>query len=265
MNLFSLSHISDTPANVVGTHSMIELRGVNKSYHTAAGDCPVLKGVDLAFQSGEFISIIGKSGSGKTTLLNMITGIDRPSDGEVWVNGSPLHKMSEGQMARWRGRNLGIVFQFFQLLPTLSILENILLAMDFGGKFPSSERKARAIYLLDLVGLAEHAHKLPLALSGGQQQRVAIARALANDPPVLIADEPTGNLDSKTAESVFELFNELVAQGKTIIIVTHDSSLAKRTNRTALIADGMIVNQFASQAVHLMTPDQQKELAQVGD
>ena len=210
--------IESLAAEATEKHPLVELRGVYKSYRTAAGDYPVLKGVDLSFQSGEFISIIGKSGSGKTTLLNMITGIDRPTRGQVWVNGTPLHKMSENQMARWRGCNLGIVFQFFQLLPTLSILENILLAMDFGGKIPSSKRKERAMHLLDLVGLADHAYKLPLALSGGQQQRVAIARALANDPPVIIADEPTGNLDSRMAESIFELFNELVAQGKTIII-----------------------------------------------
>jgi putative ABC transport system ATP-binding protein len=224
-------------------HPMIELRGVNKSYKTASGDYPVLKGIDLEFEAGEFNSIIGKSGSGKTTLLNMITGIDRPSSGEVWVNGSPLHKMSESQMARWRGSNMGIVFQFFQLLPTLSILENLLLAMDFCGKIPPADRKNRALELLNLVGLADHAYKLPSALSGGQQQRVAIARALANDPPVLIADEPTGNLDSKTAESIFELFNDLALQGKTIIIVTHDGSLAKRTNKTAQIADGVMVNE----------------------
>ena len=251
-----LSIFESSVVEAVEEHPLIELRGVNKSYQTAAGDYPVLKGIDLNFQAGEFISIIGKSGSGKTTLLNMITGIDRPTSGEVWVNGTPLHKMSESQMARWRGRNMGIVFQFFQLLPTLSILENILLAMDFGGKIPSSERKARAIHLLGLVGLADHAHKLPLALSGGQQQRVAIARALANDPPVVIADEPTGNLDSKTAESVFELFNELVAQGKTIIIVTHDSALAKRTHRTALIADGEIVNEYVARALPSLTPSQ---------
>jgi ABC-type lipoprotein export system ATPase subunit len=241
---------------VAEEHALIDLRGVEKAYKTVAGDYLVLQGIDLSFQGGEFISIIGKSGSGKTTLLNMITGIDRPTSGEVWVNGTPLHQLSEGQMARWRGRNLGIVFQFFQLLPTLSILENILLAMDFAGKIPSAERKTRALHLLDLVGLAEHAHKLPLALSGGQQQRVAIARALANDPPIIIADEPTGNLDSKTAESVFELFNQLVAQGKTIIIVTHDSGLAKRTHRTALIADGEIVNEYVARALPSLTPQQ---------
>jgi putative ABC transport system ATP-binding protein len=201
-------------------------------------------------------ALFGKSGSGKTTLLNMITGIDRPCNGEVWVNDTALHEMSEGQMARWRGRNMGIVFQFFQLLPMLSVYENLLLAMDFAGKIPASERKARALYLLGLVGLEEHAYKLPAALSGGQQQRVAIARALANDPPVLIADEPTGNLDSKTAESVFELFHELAAQGKTIIIVTHDSSLAKRTHRTALIADGEIANEYVARALPALDGEQ---------
>ena len=256
MNLFSFVLPSENSARAAEKHPMIELRGVNKSYRTAAGDYPVLKEIGLSFDAGEFISIIGKSGSGKTTLLNMITGIDRPTSGQVWVNGSPLHEMSEGQMARWRGRNLGIVFQFFQLLPNLSILENILLAMDFGGKIPASERRERALHLLDMVGLVDHAHKLPLALSGGQKQRVAIARALANDPPVLIADEPTGNLDSKTAESVFELFRELVAQGKTIIIVTHDSGLAKRTNRTALIADGVIVNEYVARALPFLSNDQ---------
>jgi len=226
--------------------SVIELHGVTKSYKTALGDYPVLKGIDLSLNAGEFVSIVGKSGSGKTTLLNMIAGIDRPTSGEVWVNDSALHKMSENQMAHWRGRNLGIVFQFFQLLPTLSVLENIMLAMDFCGKYPHNERRERALYLLELVGLADHAHKLPLALSGGQQQRVAISRALANDPPVVIADEPTGNLDSKTAGSVFELFHELAAQGKSVVIVTHDSSLASQTHRTTLIADGEIVDESQS-------------------
>lgn len=235
---------------------IVDLRGVDKSYKTAVGDYPVLKNINLEMNAGEFVSIIGKSGSGKTTLLNMITGIDRPTGGEVWVNDTALHLMSEGQMARWRGRNLGIVFQFFQLLPMLSVYENILLAMDFAGKIPSSGRKQRAMHLLGLVGLEEHAYKLPAALSGGQQQRVAIARALANDPPVLIADEPTGNLDSKTAESVFELFHELTAQGKTIIIVTHDSSLAKRTHRTALIADGEIANEYVARALPALTGEQ---------
>ena len=229
--------------------SMIDLSQVNKLYKTAVGNYQALKNVNLKIEAGEFVSIIGKSGSGKTTLLNMITGIDRPSDGEVWVNGTGVHGLNENQMARWRGKNLGIVFQFFQLLPMISVIENIMLPMDFCRTYPMHERRKRAMDLLELVDLAEHAHKLPTALSGGQQQRVAIARALANDPPVVIADEPTGNLDSKTAESVFELFNDLVAKGKTIIIVTHDSGLAKRTHRTALIADGEIVNEYVAKAM----------------
>jgi len=234
----------------------IQLRNVQKSYKTTVGDYQVLKGIDLTFQTGEFVSIVGKSGSGKTTLLNMIAGIDRPSAGEIWVNGTALHEMSEGQMARWRGCSLGIVFQFFQLLPTLSVLENIMLAMDFARKIPSNLRKERALHLLELVELADHAYKLPTALSGGQQQRVAIARALANDPPVVIADEPTGNLDSKTADSVFELFDRLAAQGKTIVVVTHDSGLAERTQRTALIADGEITSEDESLTLPVLTTEQ---------
>jgi putative ABC transport system ATP-binding protein len=236
--------------------AIIEMRGVQKSYKTAIGDYPALRGIDLNINAGEFVSVIGKSGSGKTTLINMITGIDRPTSGEVWVNNTAVHTLNEGQMARWRGKNLGIVFQFFQLLPMISVIENIMLPMDFCNSYPMNEREKRSLHLLDLVGLADHAYKLPSALSGGQQQRVAIARALANDPPIVIADEPTGNLDSKTAESVFTLFNELVAQGKTIIIVTHDSGLAKRTQRTALITDGEIVNEYVVKALPTLTPAQ---------
>ena len=235
---------------------IIDLREVNKYYKTAIGDYHALEGVDLQINAGEFVSIIGKSGSGKTTLLNMITGIDRPTTGEVWVNGTGAHKLNENQMARWRGKNLGIVFQFFQLLPMISVIENIMLPMDFCRTYPIHERRERAMELLELVELADHAHKLPTALSGGQQQRVAFARALANAPPFVIADEPTGNLDSKTAESVFTLFNDLVAKGKTIIIVTHDSGLAKRTHRTALIADGEIVNEYVAKAMPTLTPSQ---------
>jgi ABC-type lipoprotein export system ATPase subunit len=235
---------------------IIDLRTVNKYYKTAIGDYQALNNVDLQINAGEFVSIIGKSGSGKTTLLNMITGIDRPTNGEVWVNSTGVHKLNENQMARWRGINLGIVFQFFQLLPMISVVENIMLPMDFCRTYPMRERHQRAMELLELVELEDHAHKLPTALSGGQQQRVAIARALANDPPVVIADEPTGNLDSKTAESVFALFNDLVAKGKTIIIVTHDSGLAKRTHRTALIADGEIVNEYVAKAMPTLTPAQ---------
>ena len=235
---------------------IIDIRSVNKFYKTAVGDYHALTSVDLQIQAGEFVSIIGKSGSGKTTLLNMITGIDRPSNGEVWANGTGVHTLNENKMARWRGKNLGVVFQFFQLLPMISVIENVMLPMDFCRMYSPTERRKRAMDLLELVELAEHAHKLPTALSGGQQQRVAIARALANDPPVIIADEPTGNLDSKTAESVFVLFNDLVAKGKTIIIVTHDSAMAKRTHRTALIADGEIVNEYIAKAMPTLSHTQ---------
>ena len=245
-----------TDAGEAGDRSMIDLRHVDKYYKTAVGDYRALTDVDLQIGAGEFVSIIGKSGSGKTTLLNMITGIDRPSNGEVWVNDTPVHGLNENQMARWRGKNLGVVFQFFQLLPMISVIENIMLPMDFCRMYTHPERRKRAMELLDLVELADHAHKLPTALSGGQQQRVAIARALANDPPVIIADEPTGNLDSKTAESVFALFNNLVEKGKTIIIVTHDSAMAKRTHRTALIADGEIVNEYVAKAMPTLSHTQ---------
>jgi ABC-type lipoprotein export system ATPase subunit len=242
--------------SVTAERPIIDIRSVNKFYKTAVGDYHALSDVDLQIQAGEFVSIIGKSGSGKTTLLNMITGIDRPSNGEVWVNGTGVHTLNENRMARWRGKNLGVVFQFFQLLPMISVIENIMLPMDFCRMYTPVERRKRAMDLLELVELADHAHKLPTALSGGQQQRVAIARALANDPPVIIADEPTGNLDSKTAESVFVLFNDLVAKGKTIIIVTHDSAMAKRTHRTALIADGEIVNEYVAKAMPTLTHTQ---------
>lgn len=235
---------------------IIDLRDVHKYYKTAVGDFHALNSIDLQINTGEFVSIIGKSGSGKSTLLNMITGIDKPSSGEVLVNGTAVHLLNENRMARWRGINLGIVFQFFQLLPTISVVENLMLPMDFCHTYPMRERERRALELLEMVDLAEHAYKLPTALSGGQQQRVAIARALANDPPIVIADEPTGNLDSKTADAVFNLFNSLVQKGKTIIIVTHDSALAKRTNKTALIADGEIVNEYVAKAMPTLDREQ---------
>jgi ABC-type lipoprotein export system ATPase subunit len=244
------------PKNGNGKEAIIDLRDVHKKYKSAVGDFHALKNIDLQINAGEFVSVIGKSGSGKSTLLNMITGIDRPTSGEVFVNGTAVHALSENRMARWRGINLGIVFQFFQLLPTISVIENIMLPMDFCRTYPMREREKRALELLEMVELAEHSYKLPTAISGGQQQRVAIARALANDPPVVIADEPTGNLDSKTADSVFELFKNLAADGKTIIVVTHDSSLAKRTQRTALIADGEIVNEYVAKAMPTLTREQ---------
>jgi ABC-type lipoprotein export system ATPase subunit len=250
MSLFS------KPQNGNGSGPIIDLQDVHKYYKTAIGDYHALNSIDLQIDAGEFVSIIGKSGSGKSTLLNMITGIDHPTSGRVHVNGTAVHELNENRMARWRGKNLGVVFQFFQLLPTISVVENIMLPMDFCRTYPMREREKRALELLEIVELADHAYKLPTALSGGQQQRVAIARALANDPPIVIADEPTGNLDSKTAESVFTLFNDLVAQGKTIIIVTHDSGLAKRTHRTALITDGEIVNEYVASAMPTLTQDQ---------
>ena len=221
---------------------LIRLNGLKKSYFSAAGEFPALRGIDLEIKSGEFISIVGKSGSGKTTLINMIAGIDRPTAGEDRIGDTAIHKLSEGQMAVWRGRNIGIIFQFFQLLPMLSLIENIMLPMDFGGMYNLRQRKERALHLLDLVGIADHAYKLPSAVSGGQQQRAAIARALANDPPLVVADEPTGNLDSKTAESVFALFGKLASQGKTLLIVTHDTGIASRVHRSIVISDGEIFN-----------------------
>ncbi len=250
------NNFSDPGRNGNGSHALIDLKNVDKSYQTAVGDFPALKNVNLQIGEGEFVSIIGKSGSGKSTLLNMITGIDRPTKGEVWVNGTAVHELNENQLAGWRGTNLGIIFQFFQLLPALSIIQNVILPMDLSGKYAPRERRERAQYLLELVGLADHQNKLPSMVSGGQQQRAAMARALANDPPIVIADEPTGNLDSKTAETVFRLFNELVTQGKTVIIVTHDSSLARRAHRTALITDGEIVNEYVARALPTLTHEQ---------
>ena len=222
--------------------SLIDLRNVVKAYDTAAGEFLALSGVDMTVSPGSFVSVVGKSGSGKSTLTNMITGIDRPSNGEVWVAGTPVHTLNEGQIAKWRGRNIGVVFQFFQLLPTLTIVENVMLPMSFCNMYARNERRQRAIELLARVEMADQADKLPTAISGGQQQRVAIARALANDPPIIVADEPTGNLDSKTADSVFHLFEELVDNGKTILMVTHDDDLAERATRTVTIADGQILS-----------------------
>lgn len=221
---------------------LIELKEVTKVYHTPAGLFTALNGVNLTIGTGEFVSIVGKSGSGKTTLINLVTGIDDPSSGEVYVGGTPVHTLKEGEKASWRGATVGVVFQFFQLLPTLTVLENVMLPMGLSSRFPISEQSDRAMALLDLVDLTENAHQLPGLLSGGLQQRAAIARALANDPPIIATDEPTGNLDSKSAESVMQLFENLVQQGKTILMVTHDPDLAKRASRIIEIADGKIMN-----------------------
>ncbi len=221
--------------------ALIELRRVVKRFDSTAGTFTALKGVDLCVGAGEFVAVIGKSGSGKSTLVNMIAGIYRPTSGEVYVGNTAVHALGENQMAIWRGRTLGIVFQFFQLLPMLTLAENVMLPMDFCGMYSPRERRQRAFDLLDQMEMTDHANKLPSAISGGQQQRVAIARALANDPPILLADEPTGNLDSKTADSVFQLFTDLVKQNKTILMVTHDNDLTQRASRAVLIADGDIV------------------------
>jgi putative ABC transport system ATP-binding protein len=223
---------------------LVDLRGVVKTYRSSAGTFTALKGIDLQVESGAFVSIIGKSGSGKSTLINVITGIDKPTSGEVIVDKIPIHQFNEEQIALWRGRSVGVIFQFFQLLPTLTAVENILLAMDYGDHYSRTERPQQAMHLLELVGMAEHAHHLPGTLSGGQQQCVAIARALANNPVLLTADEPTGNLDSKSTEMVFRLFENLADLGKTILMVTHDNELAARAQRTIRLVDGRIQDEF---------------------
>ena len=220
--------------------ALIDLRDVVKTYETGAGGVNVLKDITLHVHPGEFVSVVGPSGSGKSTLLNMITGIDRPTSGEVFVSGEAVHKLSENQLAHWRGRNVGVIFQFFQLLPTLTILENVMLPMDFCSTYRRRERKERAMHLLEQVGIADQAQKLPSALSGGQQQRAAIARSLANDPSLVVADEPTGNLDSQTAGEMFALFEELVSEGKTLVVVTHDRHLSQRSKRVLHLLDGRL-------------------------
>jgi putative ABC transport system ATP-binding protein len=220
----------------------IRLRGVKKAYKTAAGDFYALNGVDVDLHAGEFVGILGKSGAGKTTLVNMVTAVDHLTAGEIWVGGVAVHRLNENQAASWRGRNLGVIYQSFHLISSLTLIENVMLAMDFNGNFRPKRSKDRAMELLRLVEIAEHANKLPGDISGGQQQRVAIARALANDPPILVADEPTGRLDSATAETIFEIFEELVSRGHTILMVSHDPSFYRRYSRALWIADGQLTN-----------------------
>jgi putative ABC transport system ATP-binding protein len=220
---------------------LIELRRVVKAYETAAGPFIALRDITMQIDAGEFVAVVGKSGSGKTTLTNMITGIDRPTSGEIVVGDTPVHRLSEGQVTAWRGRYIGLVFQFYQLLPTLTVVEHVMLPTDFCHTCSMLEGYQRAIHLLDQVGIARHAHKLPAAISGGEQQRVAIARALANDPPIVVADEPTGNLDTQTAETILQLFEHLVRVGKTVLLVTHDIDLASRASRILTLIDGRIV------------------------
>lgn len=227
-------------SNKNGNNHIVEIIDVVKSFPVGDGEITVLKGLSFDVENGEFVSIVGPSGNGKSTLLNMITGIDRPTDGEVIVTGREIHKMNENKLAAWRGKHVGIVFQFFQMLPALSLLQNIILPMDFAKKYSRREKRERAMHLLETVDLADQANKLPSMVSGGQQQRAAIARALANDPDLIVADEPTGNLDMRTANDVFDLFIKLVEQGKTLLMVTHNKELSRRVPRVVEITDGKI-------------------------
>jgi putative ABC transport system ATP-binding protein len=220
---------------------LVTLSAVSKRYATPAGEFPALSGVDLEIGKAEFVAVRGKSGSGKSTLLHLVGGLDRPSEGRVEVAGRAVHQASEDELARWRGRTVGIVFQFFQLLPTLTAAENVMLPMDFADARPPRERRAKALELLARVGIADQADKLPAALSGGQQQRAAIARALANDPPLVLADEPTGNLDSATAREVLELLHGLTELGTTVVMATHELDTARLVDRAFELADGRLV------------------------
>ena len=222
---------------------MISLHQVSKAYDTPAGKFAALKSINLDIAAGQFVGIVGKSGSGKSTLLNMVAGIDRPSSGSVNVAGTEIHGLSENKLALWRGRNVGFVFQFFQLLPTLTAAENVLLPMDFARALPLRERRKRAVALLDRVAVGAQADKLPATLSGGEQQRVAIARALANQPALVLADEPTGNLDSVTATAILDLFRDMANQGTTVVIATHEADIARVIDRRIEISDGSLVNQ----------------------
>ena len=235
---------------------IIELKSIVKAFPVGDSEITILHDISLDIHQGEFVSIVGPSGNGKSTLLNMITGIDRPTAGEVNVTGCPVHSMSENELAKWRGQHVGIIFQFFQMLPSLSLLQNVTLPMEFAGKYGRTERRQRALYLLELVGLADQANKLPAMVSGGQQQRAAIARSLATDPPLLVADEPTGNLDAKTAGQVFDIFMRLVEeQGKTMLMVTHDSHLADLIPRQIEIVNGRIANDKSRQpAAKILSP-----------
>jgi putative ABC transport system ATP-binding protein len=228
------------PLNGNGHKPLIRLRGVVKDYRIATGKFRALQGIDLDIYPGEFLGIIGKSGAGKTTLINMLTGVDHLTHGEVWMDQQPVHRMDENRLASWRGRNVGIIYQSFYLMPNLNLIQNVVLPMDVCGLYRPGESEARALELLSKMEMEEHAYKLPSAISGGQQQRVAIARALANDPDIIVADEPTGRLDSLTSETIFQIFTQLSEQGKTILMVTHDQSLARRMTRTLHLVNGAI-------------------------
>jgi ABC-type lipoprotein export system ATPase subunit len=239
-----------------GGEELIQMRNVIKTFKNAAGEFTVLHGIDLTVHKGDFVAVVGKSGSGKSTLLNMITGIDHPTSGQVVIGDTDIYAMTEGQRSLWRGKNLGIVFQFFQLLPMLTLLENVMLPMDYVGMYDFDERPKKAMKLLEMVGLEDQAHTLPLAVSTGQQQAAAIARALATNPPLIVADEPTGNLDSRAADVIIDLFEELVEDGKTIVMVTHDPSMTSRTSRTVTLSDGILINEIVAGALPLLTHPQ---------
>ena len=228
------------------TNPFIVLSGVSKTYPGASGGFHALTDVDLAIAKGEFVAVVGQSGSGKSTLLSLLSGIDRPTTGQVHVDVTAVHALSESRISKWRGRAVGIVFQFFQLLPTLTARENVMLPMDFADRLSARERLSRADDLLDKLGVADQADKLPSTMSGGQQQRVAIARALANDPAVLLADEPTGNLDSRTAQSMLELLAKIGNEGQTVVMVTHDSRAREFASRTVTLVDGRVAQQGAA-------------------
>lgn len=234
-----------------GSRPFIDLRRVVKVYQGLAGTVTALNSIDLQVFQGEFMVVTGKSGSGKTTLVNVMTGLDRATTGEIWVAGLPLHRFGPEKAARLRGKTIGVVFQTFELLPTLTVLQNVMLPMDFAQCFSRREQRERALYLLEQVEIAEHARKLPAALSGGQQQRLAIARAMANDPAILVADEPTGSLDSITAEAVIDIFEDLVQQGKTVLIVTHDKDIAKRGSRMITLSDGEVISAEIKESNHV--------------
>ena len=233
-----------------GNNRLVQIIDLVKSFPVGGGEVTILKGLSFDVKQGEFVSIVGPSGNGKSTLLNMITGIDRPTAGQVIVTGLEINKMSENQLAAWRGKHVGIVFQFFQMLPALSLLQNIILPMDFAKKYSPRERRERAMHLLEIVGLEDQAHKLPSMVSGGQQQRAAIARPLANVPDLIVADEPPGNLDTRNAGAIFDLFLKLIDQGKTLLMVTHDKELSRRVPRVVEIIDGKITrDEFVGGAI----------------
>ncbi|HSM72412.1 MAG TPA: ATP-binding cassette domain-containing protein [Anaerolineales bacterium] len=257
--------VSDQHA-MTSANAMIDMHGIVKTFKSAAGEFTALKGIDLTINRGEFVSIVGKSGSGKSTLLNMITGIDHPTSGQMIIDGTDIYtNVTESQRSKWRGRNLGIVFQFFQLMPMLTLLENVMLPMDYAELYDFDERPERAMEMLKMVGLEEFANKLPVLVSTGQQQLAAIARAVACDPPLLVADEPTGNLDSKSANTIIDLFEELSQSGKTVVMVTHDPSLTARTNRNIIIADGELIDETVARSLPWLRHRHMMEFSKIAE